>query len=219
MKVYETNREILVCEYCELVSEDYFIAHREQVKQILTILSNYYIMDDVGLTTKNFCNWGIRTTTNGDEVMVIIDNAYFYPLRNKEMITCGCGGKIAPCDDFTYYRCTNSACAMNYNVAELLNMSRFDYDGEDEEAIRMMTENGTETYIKVSGTNSGIIEKIDRTEAEELLSKYKDASKLDQPEFNIVEDVEKYWLNNTDNDTEDKDDVPYNAINLGGNKK
>lgn len=176
-------------------------------------------MDDVGLTTKNFCNWGIRTTTNGDEVMVIIDNAYFYPLRNKEMITCGCGGKITPCDDFTYYRCTNSACAMNYNVAELLNMSRFDYDGEDEEAIRMMTENGTETYIKVSGTNSGIIEKIDKTEAEELLSKYKDASKLDQPEFNIVEDVEKYWLNNTDNDTEDKDDVPYNAINLGGNKK
>ena len=152
--------------------------------------------------------------------MVIIDNAYFYPIRNKEMITCACGGKIEPGNDFTYYKCTNSACAMHYNVAEVLNMSRFDYDGEDEEAIKMMTENGTETYIKVSGTNSGVIEKIDKTEAEELLSKYKDASKLDQPEFNIVEDIENYWVNNTDNDKNEDDDVPqYNSINLGGNKK
>lgn len=220
MKVYETNREILVCEYCELVSEDYFIAHKDHVKQILEILSNYYIMEDVGLTTKNFCNWGIRTNTNGDEVMVLIDNAYFYPIRNKEMITCSCGGRIVPGDDYTYYKCSNSACGSRYNSSEILNMSRFDYDGEDEEAIKMMTENGTETYIKVSGTNSGIVQKIDRTEAEELLSSYKDASRLDRPEFNIVEDVENYWENNTTHDKNEDDDVPqYNSIKLGGDLK
>jgi hypothetical protein len=221
MKVYETNREIVVCEYCELISEDYFMTHKDQVKQILSILSNYYIMDDVGLTTKNFCNWGIRTTTSGDEVMVLIDNAYFYPLRNKEMITCSCGSRIVPSDDFTYYKCSNSACTLHYSVAEILNMSRFDYDGEDEEAVKVMTTNGSESYIKVSGTNSGHIERINKAEAERLLSNYKDASRLDQPDFNIQEDIENYWLNNTDNDSKDKDDdvIPYNTLNLGGNKQ
>jgi hypothetical protein len=221
MKVYETNREILVCEYCELVSEEYFMSHKDQVRQILSILSNYYIMDDVGLTTKNFCNWGIRTNTNGDEVLVLIDNAYFYPLRNKEMVMCSCGSMIKPSTDFTYYRCSNSACGLRYDVAEILNMSRFDYDREDEEAIRMLTEDGSETYIKVSGTNTGKIKRIDKTEAEELLSKYKDASRLDDPAFNIEEDIENYWLNNTDNDSKDESDdaLPYNSLNLGGTAK
>lgn len=219
MKVYETNREILVCEYCELVSEEYFLAHKSEVKQILTILSNFYVMNDVGLTTKNFCNWGIRTNTDGEEVMVIIDNAYFYPIRNKEMITCTCGGLIKPSDDFTYYVCSNSACAMHYTVAEILNMSRFDFDGEDEEAIKVMTDDGSESYIKVSGTNSGVVEKIGIDEAKELLSKYKDATSFDAS--NIVEDIEEYWANNTDNDgnVAKEDIIPYSSLSLGGDKK
>ena len=72
------------------------------------------------------------------------------------MITCQCGGRIVPSNDFTYYRCKNSACAMYYTVPEILNMSRFDYDGEDEEAIKMLNADGSETYIKVSGVNSGV---------------------------------------------------------------
>lgn len=218
MKVYETNRELLVCEYCELVSEEYFLNHKAEVKAILDVLSNYYIMDDVGLTTKNFCNWGLRTTTDGEEHMVIIDNAYFYPIRNKDMIICGCGGKIVPSNDFTYYRCTNTACAMKYTVPEILNMSRFDFDGEDEEAITMMTEDGTETYIKVSGTNSGVVKEIEKTEAEQLLASYKDATTFDASTVNIIEDIEKYWEDNTDNEDEEK--IPeYKSINLGGNTK
>ena len=215
-KVYETNREILICEYCELISEQYFIANRNQVETILSILSNYYVMDDVGLTTKNFCNWGLRTTTAGEEVLVIIDSAYFYPIRNIEMITCQCGGRIVPSNDFTYYRCKNSACAMHYTVPEILNMSRFDYDGEDEEAIKMLNADGSETYIKVSGVNSGATNRIDRTEAEELLASYKDATSFDSSTVNIVEDIESYWLNNTDNDKEEE--TPYKSLTLGGNK-
>ena len=203
MKVYETTREILVCEYCELISEEYFIAHRSEVRTILEILSNYYVMDDVGLTTKNFCNWGIRTLPSGKEVMVLIDNAYFYPMRNVSMITCQCGGRIAPSDDFTYYRCKNSACAMSYSVAEILNMAGFDFDNEDEEAIKMMTADGTETYVKISGVNSGTIDKIGRDEAEELLNNYRDATTFDASTANIVEDIEDYWINNTNNESED----------------
>jgi hypothetical protein len=192
------------------------MTHKDEIKTILDILSNYYIMDDIGLTTKNFCNWGIRTNTNGKESLVLIDNAYLYPIRSIDMVTCQCGGRIVPSDDFTYYRCKNSACAMHYTVAELLNMSRFDYDGEDEEAIKMLSADGTETYIKVSGVNSGVINKIDTDEAEELLNNYKDATSFDMTSANIETDIEDYWLNNTDNDEEEP---KYTKLKLGGSNK
>ena len=131
---------------------------------------------------------------------------------------CSCGGKIVHSDDFTYYRCSNSSCALNYTVPEILNMSKFDFDSEDEEAIKLLTKDGSEKYIKVSGTNSGMIEQINKTEAEQLLASYKDATTFDASTINVnlVEDVEDYWLNETDNDS----NVPkYNALDLGGNKK
>lgn len=211
-KVYETNRQIIVGEYVELVSEPYFIAHRNEVRAILDILSNYYIMDDVGLTTKNYCNWGIRTNSDGSESLVLIDIAYFYPIRNMDMITCSCGGKIVPSDDFTYYRCKNSACSMKYNVPEILNMSRFDYDAEDEEAIRFLEADGTEKYIKVSGVNTGEVQTIEKTEAEQLLSSYKDATSFDASSVNIVTDIESYWNDNDDDDNVKKD--PYQSLKL-----
>lgn len=132
---------------------------------------------------------------------------------------CSCGGKIVHSDDFTYYRCSNSSCALNYTVPEILNMSKFDFDSEDEEAIKLLTKDGSERYVKVSGTNSGMIEQINNTEAEQLLASYKDATTFDASTINIVEDVEDYWLNETDNDS----NVPkYKALDvstLGGSKK
>lgn len=214
MKVYETNREILVCEYCELVSEDYFIAHKQEVKMILSILSNHYIMEDVGLTTKNFCNWGIRTNTDGEESMVLIDNAYFYPMRNAEMITCNCGGRIVPTDDYTGYRCSNSACSLNYTAGEILNMARFDFDGEDEEAIGMMTADGKETFIKVSGTNTGTVETMDASEAERLLSTYKPATSFDASTVNIIADIENYWEENSIENQKEPEEPKYESLNL-----
>ena len=215
-KVYETNRAMLVGEYLELMTEEYFVSHLHEIRAILEMLSNYYVMWDIGLTTKNYCNWGLRTNPDGSVQPVIIDNAYFYPIRNKDMVMCSCGGKIVHSDDFTYYRCSNSSCALNYTVPEILNMSKFDFDSEDEEAIKLLTKDGSEKYIKVSGTNSGMIEQINKTEAEQLLASYKDATTFDASTINIVEDVEDYWLNETDNDS----NVPkYNALDLGGNKK
>lgn len=215
----KSSTEVIVCEYCELVSEDYFIAHRNEVKAILGVLSNYYIMEDIGLTTKNFCNWGIRTLPNGEERMVLIDNAYFYPIKNAEMITCSCGGKIMPTEDFTGYRCTNSACAMHFSAAELLNMSKHNYDSEYSEAIKIISEDGTENYIKINGTSQMNVE-IDKSEAEELLENYKPASSFDMSTVDIVTDVEKYWLENSDESDEEEEQVPqYTSINLAGGKQ
>jgi hypothetical protein len=207
---------MLVGEYAELISEAYFIEHKNQIKKILELASHSFIMDDVGLTTKNFCNWGLRYNPDGTESLIIIDNAYFYPIKNAQTITCQCGGKIVPSSDYTYYVCKNSACAMHYSVPELLNMSGYDYSGFNDEAIKMLNPDGSSSFVKISGNNSNSYSTIDETEAEELFDSYQPATTFDASSANIVEDIEDYWNSNTDNDGNDDGEhvIPYNSIKL-----
>lgn len=211
-KGYETNRVVIVGEYVELVSKAYWIAHRAEAKAILSELSTKFIMDDVGLTEKNYCNWGLRATPDGEGQLVLLDCAYLYPIRKFDMIRCECGGKIVHSEDFTYYQCSNSKCGKHYIVAELLNMANYDYDAEDEEAIKMMLGDGKETYVKVSGMNSGTTTEIDDAEAKRLIESYKDANSFDASTVNIVEDVEDYWLNNTSNNNDEDNYKPLELV-------
>lgn len=211
---YKINGEVLIGEYAELLSESGFIEHKNEIRKTLEFASNYYIMEDVGLTDKNYCNWGIRTNPDGSESLVIIDNAYFYPIRDARMITCPCGGRIVPSNDFTYYVCKNSACAMKFTVDELLNMSGFDYDREDEEAIKLYNADGSFRYLKVSGGNAGNVNEISDTEAEKLLASYKDATSFDASTVKIVENIEDYWNTQTDNDGNTEYTVPYKSLKL-----
>lgn len=201
-KVYETNRTILVCEYCELISKEDFVSRKSEIKSILTKLSDYYIMEDVGLTTKNYCNWAIRkTSVNSDDPgqLVLIDNAYFYPIRNKrQILTCTCGHPIEPNSLFTGYQCTNSACGLHYSVDEILNKVGVDFDNDDTQIIaakRTNVEDGTSVteYISITGNDSGEIKYID-SDNSDLVSKitenYKSASDIKlEPEAKSITDA------------------------------
>lgn len=211
-KVYETNRTILICEYCELISEDEFSERKGEIKQILEYLSRFYVMDDIGLTTKNYCNWGLRTNLNSDKQdLVIIDNAYFYPIRNNtQMLTCFCGHPIAPNSLFTGYQCTNSACACRYSVEEILNKAGFDFDNDDTRIISALengTEDGSSKVISLTGNDSGELKFIDPSNKEyidKVNEAYKSASEV-QFEPNAIDSKDIFGGSDDDNEMPSKE--------------
>ena len=202
VKVYETNRVVLVCEYCELITNQIFNERKSEIRAILDELSMYYVMDDVGLTAKNYCNWGLRREIDDDgnerDSLIIIDDAYFYPIRhNTDMLICTCGARIQLNSQYTGYHCSNSACHMTWTVPEILNKSRYDYDNGDTEIVRMIDSNGNESgALAVTGTNNGQVDLVDENDEEikRIAEEYKNASdieELSQPNSLSIEDVFK----------------------------
>lgn len=57
-KTYETNGYILIAEYVNLISENEFMDSKENIRMILSHLSEDWLFSDVGTITKNFTNWG-----------------------------------------------------------------------------------------------------------------------------------------------------------------
>ena len=121
-KVYECNRTVIVMEYVNLMAEDEFDDNKEQIKKILDRLSVSYVMDDLGLTKKNYCNWGYR---HSGEQIVALDYAYLYPIKgNENVMVCSCGGEIVPNSSYTGYKCSNAKCGLTYTASELHNHMR-----------------------------------------------------------------------------------------------
>lgn len=74
-----------------------------------------YLLGDVGISKKNFANWGLL---NGKPVC--IDYAYIFP-ANMNLMECTCGNhnlQIAG-DTFSSYRCTNPKCCRTFSDAEI----------------------------------------------------------------------------------------------------
>lgn len=219
-KVYETNRTILVCEYCELISKEEFQSRKNEIKQILTLLSHYYVMDDIGLTTKNYCNWGLRQKVDSDtQDLIIIDNAYLYPIRNNtNMLTCFCGYPIEPNSLFTGYQCTNSSCGAHYSVDEILNKAGFDFDNDDTQIINALQTgktDGENKAISITGNDSGELKFIDPSDKEyinKINEAYKSADKV-QFEPNAVTPRDIFGDDGDDNDEPTKEEyVKLNEI-------
>lgn len=81
IKVYESNDLISVSEYVTLISREEFIEKKNEILKILSILSESYLLGDVGYITKNFTNWGYRD----DGSLVILDFAYIHTIHGEEL--------------------------------------------------------------------------------------------------------------------------------------
>lgn len=81
-KTYETNKLILVAEYVTVISREEFREKRDEMVKILSALSTGYLLGDVGLVEKNFCNWGYRD----DGQLVILDYGYVHRIVGHEMM-------------------------------------------------------------------------------------------------------------------------------------
>lgn len=90
IKVYECMETglIITCEYYEVFTEDDFMNSKNQIemRRILKELSKTFLIGDIGISKKNYTNWGYRQT---DGCIGILDFAYIYKLSYKAfMCTC-----------------------------------------------------------------------------------------------------------------------------------
>lgn len=87
VKVYECLPTGLLAtfEYVTIFSLDDFYDYQSDMREILEILSEQFLIGDIGISSDNYVNWGVRT--GGD--VVIMDFAYIYALSYRGF-SCTC---------------------------------------------------------------------------------------------------------------------------------
>lgn len=130
-KAYETNMIVLTAEYCTLMTPKEFMDNAAQIKEILKMISREYIFTDLGLTEKNYANWGWRS--NGE--IVILDYGYLYKrFGNESTLTCPkCGGGLEYNNTFTQLVCKNepkfgSSCGSKYEPDKIIHKKSSIFD-------------------------------------------------------------------------------------------
>lgn len=139
VKCYECNGLILVTEYVNLVTRDEFMAHKEEMRLILSYIAQSYLLGDVGTIAKNFTNWGYRDSGE----WVILDFAYLYRIRGEEM-KCGHVNKAGEtCETFLEYdydysslRCPR--CGHKYIFNEIRGRISKEFEEEEVEFVKNM---------------------------------------------------------------------------------
>lgn len=130
---YETNGIVLIAEYVTLMEESEFTGNTSQIKTMLDDIAQSYIFGDLGLVTKNFCNYGYRGTEK-NPTLVILDYAYMYPIiGNEEALICPkCGAQLINTTNYSGYICSNTVCGTKYSFMDV--RRRMNHDFENKEA-------------------------------------------------------------------------------------
>lgn len=132
-KTYETNYLINVCEYVTLMNQEEFKNNERAVKAILKHLSQFYLFEDIGYTSKNSCNWGSRRVKLSEleqaiqkrtysEQACILDYGYLYPLRGQQdkLYRCPfCSHKLKWNANYTGFVCSNMSCNFQCDPSDL----------------------------------------------------------------------------------------------------
>ena len=121
IKVYEIseNNTILVTEYIQpFISYGEMQAHAIQIKEILNKLSKVYLIGDVGITSKNFGNWGTRI---GSDNPVCLDFAYVYDVSSSLFICnkCKANAMLVPDTNYTKLICSNPGCQATFTFEDI----------------------------------------------------------------------------------------------------
>ena len=107
---------LLIAEYCPaLTSSSEMWSYNSEMRQILSEWSKCFLLGDVGITKKNYANWGISQSTGK---LKCIDYAYLFP-ASLDLFKCICGNKSMTFAkaDFSTYKCTK--CGKTYEDYEL----------------------------------------------------------------------------------------------------
>lgn len=144
-KTYETNYLINVAEYVLVIEKDAFIHNEDGIKAILADISKDYLFDDVGYNLKNYCNWGARFDTNGEDDLLILDYGYLYPLfgqNREELFRCPkCGSRLHWNPSYTEFVCMGSngseRCSARFSPMAIRRNMKLDFEDIEE---KMMAE-------------------------------------------------------------------------------
>lgn len=141
-KTYETNYLINVAEYVMVIDKGTFGTNEDQIKQVLADIAKDYLFNDVGYSLKNYCNWGSRFTSEGEE-MIILDYGYLYPLfgQNREdLFRCPrCGSKLQWNPAFTELVCTGQSggehCSARFTPTDIRRNMKLDFENMEEQMM------------------------------------------------------------------------------------
>lgn len=116
VKVYESNRQglLAVSEYVTIFSIDDYYDKQTEMRDILKEISANFLIGDIGVTSNNYVNWGIRN----DGSICILDFAYIYALSYKSFgCTCDDNALLEYDRDFVNLQCP--ACGKKYTFGQI----------------------------------------------------------------------------------------------------
>ena len=118
VKCYECfpNGLCAVTEYVEIFNLDAFYRYQDKMREILADISKTYLIGDVGITGKNYINWGIRH--NGKEEICIMDFAYIYAVKYG-IFKCSCNNETLLQYDKDYVNFICPRCGRKYTFGEI----------------------------------------------------------------------------------------------------
>lgn len=190
IKVYECvpSGLLAVSEYVTFFSIDEFHRYKQEMANILTIISENYLIGDCGITGKNYGNWGVRT----DGTICILDFAYIYDVKFN-VFSCSCNESTYLKYDANFVNLICPACERKYTFGELRRRITKAQQEEEIGDIRRLSYNMTEAVQE--------FEKIPEFEPQEGRRKKKD-KKLSENELlikkikedrELSEDPDSYW--------------------------
>lgn len=118
IKVYECmpNGLIAVTEYVTPFTLDDFGIYEKQMREILEDVSTNFLIGDVGISRKNYGNWGIRN--DGSNTICMLDFAYIYKVEFN-IFTCNCDNTSLLHYDDNYNRLVCPTCGRVYTFGEI----------------------------------------------------------------------------------------------------
>lgn len=171
-QAYETNGIILVSEYVTVMDTEEFLENQFHIKRILDTLAEdkaltndkqmFYILGDMGMSNKNYGNWGKRM--NGE--IVVLDYGYLYQLTKdawKEVARCPiCGSSLAYTDAYSELKCTKGDCGVEVKYTTLRNS--FGYG----EIIKNIKKNlNNDKYVKFNNKGEIVVDVMEKVVIEE----------------------------------------------------
>lgn len=115
VKVYESTSDglIAVTEYVDIFTLSEFKKFAPKMREILKDISKRFLIGDVGVTTKNYVNWGTRA----DGTICILDFAYIYDIKYK-IFTCSHDGELLVYDK-NYVQLICPECGRKYDFGQI----------------------------------------------------------------------------------------------------
>ena len=112
-KTYECNGLIAVAEYVNVIGKQEFEDSKENIRSILKVLAENFLFCDLSASLKNYMNFGF----NDDDMLVVLDYGYIYPLDRRIMFCKKCGNKLKWNVNFDKLLCV--ACGKEHNPIEI----------------------------------------------------------------------------------------------------
>lgn len=162
VKTYETNSLLSVCEYVTVISKEEFANNKEEIRSVLAILADSYLLGDVGSVNKNFANWGYRD--NGE--LVVLDFAYIHRVQGDELL-CSKDQSILEYDE-NFYNLICPTCRSKYSFMDVRRKITVAQEKQENEIAKQLAYKLTEPIQEFESKPGYNDEEDDETSSDSL---------------------------------------------------